>query len=230
MRTPQFPNAFRRASRRAADPGGGSCRNRARGRRSPGGACEPSILWHQRRPLRRGRHLRPERVGGRQHPRRWSRQEDAHPAVERHLLEAGAQPGPAGSYLYGVAATSARNAWAVGAARSGKTLILHWNGTAWKRAPSPSSGAFASLSSVAATSARSAWAVGEAGSKVSGKTLILRWNGTTWKRVPSPSPGLSILQGVAATSASNAWAVGYASRTGKPTKTLILRWNGTLWR
>jgi len=33
--------------------------------------------------------------------------------------------------LRGVAATSASNAWAVGSTDSGKTLILHWNGTTW---------------------------------------------------------------------------------------------------
>ena len=31
----------------------------------------------------------------------------------------------------GVAVTSAKNAWAVGATSAGKTLILHWNGSAW---------------------------------------------------------------------------------------------------
>jgi len=35
-----------------------------------------------------------------------------------------------------VAATSAANAWAVGGLD--RPLILHWNGTAWKRAPLPS--------------------------------------------------------------------------------------------
>jgi hypothetical protein len=42
--------------------------------------------------------------------------------------------------LSGVAATSAASAWAVGGTSSGATggsLILHWNGTAWKRVPSP---------------------------------------------------------------------------------------------
>jgi hypothetical protein len=36
--------------------------------------------------------------------------------------------------LYGVAATSASNAWAVGDTGTGnghKTLIMHWNGKAW---------------------------------------------------------------------------------------------------
>jgi len=138
-------------------------------------------------------------------------------------------PGPAASFtingaLSGVAATSAGNAWAVGSDGSGKTLIVHWNGTAWTRVPSPSLSGFASLSGVAATSATNAWAVGFGGN---GKTLIVHWNGTAWTRVPSPSPGtFATLSGVAATSATNAWAVGSAFRG----KTLILHWNGTVWR
>jgi hypothetical protein len=69
--------------------------------------------------------------------------------------------------LEGVAAVSARNAWAVGftGSISGAhgSLIVHWNGTAWRRVPSPDSrGGW--LSGVAATSAGNAWAVGFAGS------------------------------------------------------------------
>jgi hypothetical protein len=41
--------------------------------------------------------------------------------------------GISGAGLVGVAATSATNAWAVGGTVNGRTLILHWNGTAWKR-------------------------------------------------------------------------------------------------
>jgi hypothetical protein len=137
-------------------------------------------------------------------------------------------PDPAASFTIngnfsGVAATSVGNAWAVGSDDKGKTLIVHWNGTAWKRVPSPSLGGYASLSGVAATSATDAWAVGFGGR---GKTLIVHWNGTTWKRVPSPSFGrYSALSGVTATSATNAWAVGGADAG----KTLILHWNGTAW-
>lgn len=104
-----------------------------------------------------------------------------------------ARSGPAGSVtsftasgeLAGVAATSARNAWAVGSADSGRTLIARWNGRAWKQVPGPRG----RLSAVAATSARSAWAVGYITTKTSVKTLAERWNGRVWKRVPSPTPG-----------------------------------------
>ena len=43
--------------------------------------------------------------------------------------------------LTGVAATSARAAWAVGATATGaagQTLILRWNGASWTQVPSPS--------------------------------------------------------------------------------------------
>jgi hypothetical protein len=44
---------------------------------------------------------------------------------------------PVGSGLVGVAATSARSAWAVGGAGDGlgakaKALVLHWNGNRWQ--------------------------------------------------------------------------------------------------
>ena len=142
-------------------------------------------------------------------------------------------PGPAASFtikghLSGVAATSAANAWAVGAKgsfSSPKALIVHWNGTAWAQVPSPAPPGGGELSSVAATSASSAWAVGCTRCfGTSPKPLILRWNGKVWKQVPSPSPAGS-LSSVAATSASSAWAVGTIG-----TKTLILRWNGKAWK
>jgi eukaryotic-like serine/threonine-protein kinase len=128
--------------------------------------------------------------------------------------------------LAGVAATSATNAWAVGSTGSfdsPEPLIVHWNATSWKQAPSsglPSG----ELSAVAATSATNAWAVGRTNS---GQSLILHWNGTNWKQVPSAGAAGS-LAGVAATSATNAWAVGSTGfRNPKP---LILHWNGTSWQ
>jgi hypothetical protein len=149
-------------------------------------------------------------------------------------------PGPSQNVLSGVSATSASNAWAVGGTGicSGgvacRTLIEHWNDTAWKVVPSPKGG----LSGVAATSARNAWAVGSHVNGTTGRrqTLIEHWNGTAWKQVPSPNPSSALhygneLSDVAATSASNAWAVGsYANATTGGTQTLIEHWNGSTWK
>jgi hypothetical protein len=131
--------------------------------------------------------------------------------------------------LAGVASASAGDAWAVGTAVvSGtvRTLTVHWNGTSWKREPSPSP-ADSLLTGVAVVSARDAWAVGA--SDVDRRTLILHWNGARWKRVPSPATARSgLLYGVTAVSARNAWAVGWTS-SDHPLM-LHWNWNGKTWQ
>jgi hypothetical protein len=69
--------------------------------------------------------------------------------------------------LFGVAATSATNAWAVGEFFSGarhklQTLVERWDGTAWMVEPSPNVDSHRNeLFGVAATSSTDAWAVGD---------------------------------------------------------------------
>jgi eukaryotic-like serine/threonine-protein kinase len=141
-------------------------------------------------------------------------------------------------YITGVAAVSARSAWAVGYTsivngEVASTLILHWNGATWTRVPSQNHGV-GEITGVAATPAGTAWAVGCTGGCFTADghgllstsaALILRWNGTAWTRVPSPDPGpFADLSGVTALSGSDAWAVGSAGG-----KTLILHWNGQVW-
>lgn len=133
------------------------------------------------------------------------------------------------SSLNAVAATSAASAWAVGqscatnACPEGRQLIEHWDGTAWRRMPSPASARSGSLTGVTATSARNVWAVG-ASTNIAGNPVIEHWNGRTWRQVPCPAFAGETLQAVSATSARNAWAVGHVS-----TGVLILHWNGTKW-
>jgi hypothetical protein len=135
--------------------------------------------------------------------------------------------------LGSVAAVSAHNVWAVGftgnLAGAHGSLIVRWNGTMWRRVPSPDSPG-SQLNGVAATSAGDAWAVGLARSK----SLILRWNGRVWKRAMSPSlPRGADLVGVTAISDRSAWAVGCTGcfTTGTVnSKPLILRWNGSAWK
>lgn len=146
--------------------------------------------------------------------------------------------------LSSVAATSAGNAWTVGSYFDGtnwRTLILHWNGTAWHRSASPNADPGGVnrdnyLVGVAATSSANAWAVGEYADGTSFRTLTLHWNGTSWHRVPSPNadPGGverdNRLSSVAAASAGEAWAVGSYSVSVLQPQTLTLHWNGTAWK
>jgi hypothetical protein len=81
--------------------------------------------------------------------------------------------------LSGVAATSARNAWAVGTTLLGAPVILHWDGTKWREVASPVKRG--QLTSVAVSSASNAWAVGYYGG--GGFGLFAHWNGTIWTGV-----------------------------------------------
>ncbi len=157
-----------------------------------------------------------------------------------------ASPNPAGTsyanYLSGVTATSSSNAWAVGHYSDGtaaRTLIAHWNGTAWKRVASPDPGTLSYeddvLYGVAATSSSDAWAVGAYRNASSVyQTMVAQWSGTAWQQAPSPDPSASlhyVLNSVAVTPTSSAWAVGFtaSASTGTGYQTLILRWDGTAW-
>jgi hypothetical protein len=131
--------------------------------------------------------------------------------------------------LWGVAAVSATNIWAVGsdgapASPPTQTLIEHWNGKHWKVVASPNMGtAHNSLSGVTAVSATNIWTVGAyENSNGPGQTLIENWNGSAWKVVPSPNVGTSDngLSSVAAVSASNLWAIGGYAITMGPLLTL----------
>jgi len=158
-------------------------------------------------------------------------------------------PGTSFDKLDGVRIVSPASAWAVGTYSSGgprfRSLILHWNGTAWKQVNSPNPCLGNQLAAVAATSGSNAWAVGLASNaalavglgtrmqlaaSADPRTFILHWNGRTWSQAASPSPGaFDFLEAVGATSATNAWAVGSTGPRGTE-QTLILHWNGRTWR
>lgn len=145
--------------------------------------------------------------------------------------------------LLGVDAVSENDVWAVGWSQEPdappyiqRTLIEHFDGTAWNIVPSPNpvNDTSSVLHAVSASSANDVWAVGTThNGTFPGRTLIEHWNGTHWSIVPSPSPDSQFneLRGVAAISATNAWAVGYRSGTQNetPIETLILHWDGFAW-
>jgi hypothetical protein len=130
-------------------------------------------------------------------------------------------PGLTDGDLADVAATSATNAWAVAAGQ----LILHWNGTAWTRAPLPAGMRDGVFTAVAASSATNAWAVTYAGRH---PPPILHWNGRRWRQVANPDIGRPYaLSDVATTSAHQVWAVG--SSPEGASRALLLHWNGRRW-
>ena len=135
------------------------------------------------------------------------------------------------NFLYGVAALSMNDAWAVGSSSSGEPLVMRWNGTQWSVTATPDVGDEATLRDVYALSANAAWAVGSYrnGSNPE-QTLVMRWDGTAWAQVTSPNTGgvANYLRAVTATSASDVWAVGSTGQNGS-SQALTLHWNGAQW-
>jgi len=137
------------------------------------------------------------------------------------------------TYLQGVTALSAKNAWAVGT-QGGKALIEHWNGSRWHPVAGAAvpRNATVQLAGVAAVSAKSVWAVGSVYKASHLTPLIEHWNGARWTVVRSPDPGgLSAndyLGGVAASKAG-VWAVG-TSAPGNVYRTVVLALVRGQWR
>lgn len=145
--------------------------------------------------------------------------------------------------LNGVLAFASNNVYAVGyhPASNGavKTLIEHWDGTAWKVVPSPnttSTGNF--LWALSATSPTDIWAVGDkVAAGVPVRTLVEHFDGTKWTVVPSPNPigsgdlSANVLTSVQAVSATDVNAVGWIRDSGtQRVLTLIEHWDGTKWK
>lgn len=140
--------------------------------------------------------------------------------------------------LFGVAAVSTSNAWAVGlyspnGSKTSQTLIEQWNGTTWTVVPSPNPGTNSTLSSVVALSSNNVWAAGNYSSSGPTKTLIEHWDGSRWSVVSSPNKGSnsSELFAITSVSAKNIWAVGSFQKGSFPgtSQTLVEQWNGSAW-
>ena len=140
------------------------------------------------------------------------------------------EPNGASGTLNAVTALSSGNAWVVGedsgadSAIGGSTLIEHWNGNGWSVVPSPTPGAYPTLSGVAGRSASDVYAVGTNLPSVNGgpeQAMILRWNGTAWSVDSSGAFGGSLAAAATFPGASNEWAVG----TGSGDQGLVLSHN-----
>lgn len=141
--------------------------------------------------------------------------------------------------LASVDALYAGNVWAVGSyctsSRVERTLVVHYDGTSWRRVASPNHGSYGNaLNGVVALSRSNAWAVGNYDATGHGwfKPLAMHWNGTAWRTIATANLGAKtgVLRSVTALSARNIWAVGdwsYASGTGGA---LVEHWNGTAWK
>jgi hypothetical protein len=136
-----------------------------------------------------------------------------------------------GASLFGVAAASPRDIWAVGGYDTGKRfqpLIEHFNGAHWALIPAPTPGS-TMLSRVSLQAAGNGWAVGIRAAVPNTQTLIEHWDGHHWTPAASPAINGSSLADVLALTPHLAWAVGSNSPRTGINRTLIERWNGRTW-
>jgi hypothetical protein len=143
-----------------------------------------------------------------------------------------------GSQLYGIAAVSAGDIWAVGNSGQGNgvlTLTEHWDGTAWSIINSPNPGTSGNyLQGVAVVSGvPDIWSVGYYYVSGHPRTLIERWDGSNWNIVPSPNVGTigDSLFSVSGSAANDVWTIGaynLNNQTGT-LQTLIEQWDGSNW-
>jgi hypothetical protein len=147
---------------------------------------------------------------------------------------------PGRNFLEGADASDAAHVWAVGRllARNGvqfQSLVLRYDGTAWRASPQSGFPASSGLADVDAVSGTEAWAAGTS-SATFGRTstLVARWNGSSWAPEPTPNGNPTNgneLVGVAA-AGGTVWAVGTYTDPG-PTfnrRALILQRTGGTWR
>ncbi|HYS39249.1 MAG TPA: hypothetical protein VEO01_26840, partial [Pseudonocardiaceae bacterium] len=137
-------------------------------------------------------------------------------------------PGAAGDHLYGVAAASADDVWAVGQ-RSDKPLVEHWDGRRWTVVGVPGVGVLDAV----AVQGNDVWAVGQTDDAAhQAHPLVLRRVGTDWTAAIPAGIGapFSNVTGVAV-AGGTAWLAGTYFNTATGLQhTLIARNDGTGWR
>ncbi|HEY6769445.1 MAG TPA: hypothetical protein VI386_32285, partial [Candidatus Sulfotelmatobacter sp.] len=152
------------------------------------------------------------------------------------------------AFLLGASADAPSDVWSVGFSGpendSSKTLAMHFNGSSWKAATTPSVGNGANqLNGVLALAPNNVWAVGFSTpvpppTQAATLTLIEHFDGTSWKVVPSPNIGPKTIYqsnrlfGLTANSPTDIWAFGsyFAADGSGHQMTLLLHWDGTAWK
>jgi hypothetical protein len=156
-------------------------------------------------------------------------------------------PNSQGNTLNAVAAISTSDVWAVGYQNDNnlnesRTLIQHWDGTAWTTMKSPNPGSTPQcqnsntgnvVNAVAAVATDNVWAVGFSFTCSSLlKPMALHWDGTKWNVVPTPPLNTNdnaALNGIFALASDDIYAAGYQPAKNGAVQTLIEHWDGSRW-
>jgi len=133
---------------------------------------------------------------------------------------------PADSSLYGIAAITAKDVWAVGGptvVQPYHGLVEHWNGASWSIAGGASFPGV--LYGVAAAGPKDIWAVGTL--NFPGPGLIEHWDGRSWAATRLPFNGW--LRSVTAIAHNDVWAVGLRWAANGAESPLTMHFNGRSW-
>ena len=140
-----------------------------------------------------------------------------------------------------IAVDAAGKVWAVGwdrdynaPGRPVSSLVVHFDGTSWKRESSPNPLNRNTLTDVVALTNGEVFAVGVAqdtsGGGITPRSLMLRRQGTTWSSLTVPrgeTGSQDQLQAVAAVSSTSVWSVGYYSSPSTGLyEPLLVHWTG----
>jgi hypothetical protein len=155
----------------------------------------------------------------------------------RGLIE-GAMPDP-GYHLLDVAAHAANDIWAVGfltvatpGSATTSSLVLHWDGSAWRQVRTPRVRA---VRAVTVDADGNAWAAAW-GSGPTARQHMLRWDGRTWTDYVLPA-GAGRMADVCAIASDDVWAVGAKTDpmvtrgrySWNPERVRLAHWDGMAW-
>ncbi|MFE2158913.1 hypothetical protein ACFW9M_13915 [Streptomyces lydicus] len=117
--------------------------------------------------------------------------------------------------LSAVTVVAPDDVWAAGAAYAADdtspqtALLLHWDGSSWKRVTAPGpQGADAWLGGITALAADDIWAVGGSTDAGAERPLAVHWNGTAWTEAETPNVPDGRLRAVGKAGDGTLWAVG----------------------
>jgi|ERR1700694_442972 len=142
---------------------------------------------------------------------------------------------PYTNLLFGVAAISANDAWAVGEYTDGidihRALAMHWDGHTWSFINPMVVAEYSLIYSVTKIAHNDVWAAGIY--RVSGRAfhpLFLHWNGSQWTQIPGVDVGSggAYIYAISAASRSDVWAIG-PEEGGYPGRPVAEHWNGVRW-
>lgn len=150
------------------------------------------------------------------------------------------QPPGRQAWFHGVFQLTPTDVWAVGESSNAdsqtegeRTLIEHYDGSAWTIVPSPNPAhgtrSANILTSVSGTGPEDIWAAGYDFDPATEtiEFLLEHWDGSSWTASPSPTPpgGLDVAWGITAISPDDVWAVGDSALQ----VTRAAHWDGNAW-